>query len=545
MVRSGLCWAGKCTGGLGFWGPNGHDAIWHLSLINNFTKGNFDSPIFSGWGIQNYHIGYDLFLSWIVRLTTIPSSVLYFQIIPPILAFLIGVLTYKFVYLWRGSKSESLLATFFVYFGGSFGWLVSFIRGEGWGGESMFWSQQSISTLINPSFALSLVFILLGLIFLIKHYEKKRLLYFILCILFFGVVIEIKVYAGLIALTSLLGVSLWQVIRKKNFSTLWIAFASIAISAVLFIPSNKSSAGLISLAPFWFLESMMTLSDRFGWEKLYSAMTTYKMGHVWLKGILAYGLAFVIFIIGNFGTRIIGLGSLLRNRKKIFSAGPVEVFLFIIILAGITVPMLFVQKGTPWNTIQFFYYSLIFGGIVAGVEVGKIIRDKNIKIQIMTVFILVIFTIPTTIASLGNFLPPRPQSILPADEVEALRFLSGEPNGVVLTYPFDEEKAAKAVAPRPLYLYAPTAYVSAFSGKPVFLEDQINLDIMQYPWIERRMEVEEFLATPDIDSAKNFLKENKITYVYWLEGQHAREGGLQLGLTQIFKNGSVTIYRVN
>src|ERR1035437_7524564 len=97
MVRSGLCWDAKCASGIGFWGANGHDGIWHLALINSLSKGNFLMPVFSGWGIQNYHIGFDLLLSWIVGLTKIAPSVLYFQIVPPILALLIGVLTYKFV----------------------------------------------------------------------------------------------------------------------------------------------------------------------------------------------------------------------------------------------------------------------------------------------------------------------------------------------------------------------------------------------------------------------------------------------------------------
>jgi len=30
MVKSGLCWDAKCVGGIGFWGPNGHDGVWHI-----------------------------------------------------------------------------------------------------------------------------------------------------------------------------------------------------------------------------------------------------------------------------------------------------------------------------------------------------------------------------------------------------------------------------------------------------------------------------------------------------------------------------------
>jgi hypothetical protein len=541
MIRSGLIY----PYGMGFWGANGHDAIWHLALITSLSKGIFQMPIFSGENIQNYHIGFDLILSWIVKLTSISPSILYFQVVPPIMAMLLGFLTYKFVCLWRKSKAESLLAVFFVYFGGSLGWLISLIRGQGWGGESMFWSQQSISTLINPPFALSLITILLGLIFLKKYLENKSVLSFCLVILFFGISIFIKVYAGLLVLSSIFIASIWQIIRKKDFSLLLIFIISAVVSVLLFIPFNKSSIGLISFSPFWFLESMMTLSDRFNWQRLYSAMTTYRMGHIWLKAILAYGLAFAIFIAGNFGTRIIAFKALFKKPKIFLSAGPIEVFLFTLILAGIVVPTFFVQKGTPWNTIQFFYYSQIFCGIVAAIVIWQFTKKQSLFKRGTIIILLILITIPTTIASMGNYFPGKPQSILPIDELKALKFLSIQPTGVVLTYPYDAEKAAKAIAPRPLYLYTSTAYVSAFSGQPTFLEDQINLDIMQYSWQVRRQSVKNFLNTSDIFSARNFLKENNIKYIYWLKDQHAKEGDLQLGLTQIFQNDSVTIFKVN
>ena len=53
-------------------------------------------PVFAGLPIQNYHIGFDLFLEIINKISFIPVTNLYFQILPPIFAFLIGLLAYKF-----------------------------------------------------------------------------------------------------------------------------------------------------------------------------------------------------------------------------------------------------------------------------------------------------------------------------------------------------------------------------------------------------------------------------------------------------------------
>jgi len=542
MVKSGWIY----SYGIGFWGANGHDGVWHVALAESLSRGSFQLPTFASLPIQNYHIGFDLILAILHKITFIPVVNLYFQITPPILALAIGLLSYAFVYIWRKSKIESLIAVFFVYFGGSFGWLVSLFRGQGWGGESMYWSQQSISTLINPPFALSLITILLGLIYLKKYLEKKTLFNFCLTALFLGVSIFIKVYAGLLVLTSILIVAIWQIIRKKDYFLLWIFLVTAVISMFLFIPFNKSSVNLIVFTPFWFLESMMAYPDRFNWYKLYSAMTTYRMGRIWGKAILAYGLAFVIFIVGNFSTRLVALKPLLQKPKKLLTAGPIEIFLFALILAGIVVPMFFTQKGTPWNTIQFFYYSLIFGGIAAGVVIGNFIESKSssfTKGLIITIFVLL--TIPTTIASMGYYLPEKPPSVIPTNELEALKFLSQQPDGIVLTYPYNSTKILGGHSLTPLYMYDTTAYVSAFSDKDTFLEDQTNLDNLQYPWQGRRNSVESFLTTLNISSARSFLEKNNISYIYWLTDQHAKLGAKQLGLTQIFQNNNVTIFKVN
>ena len=63
MVKSGLTY----SYGMGFWGPNGHDGIWHLSLIEGLSLGNWKMPIFAGESISGYHIGFDLIVSFLKK----------------------------------------------------------------------------------------------------------------------------------------------------------------------------------------------------------------------------------------------------------------------------------------------------------------------------------------------------------------------------------------------------------------------------------------------------------------------------------------------
>ena len=524
MVKSGIIY----PFGMGFWGANGHDGIWHLALINNILKGfPIEMPVFSGNLLQNYHIGFDLLVALLHIETGISINTLYFQILPPIFSLFIGLLVYWFIWNWRKSKKEAVWAVFFTYFGGSWAWIIG-------KGESAFWSQAAISTLINPPFALSLIFILLGLIFLLKFQRNHKALFLVLSSIFFGLLIGIKVYAGLLVLGGLLVSGFYTLFIIHNSSFIKVFLGTLIVSLLVYLPFNKLSVGLLVWQPFWFLETMMGISDRLGWMRFYSAMTNYRMGGIWIKAIPAYLVAFLIFLVGNMGTRIIFL---FRKIKKITE---IDIFIYSIITAGTIIPMLFLQKGTPWNTIQFFYYSLFFSGILTGI----ILSRTTYYILLATVLL----TIPTTIITLKDvYIPQRPPAMLSKEELSALEFLKNQPDGVVLTYPFDKLRANQAVAnpPRPLYLYESTAYVSAFSGKTTFLEDEVNLNITGYDWPTRRVDIENWYKEPNEVKAREFLKKNNIKYVYWVKPQRAYLGEGQLRLTRLFENKEVDIYSTN
>ncbi len=528
MVKSGLIY----PFGMGFWGANGHDGIWHVSLINSLARGSFQMPVFAGENLKNYHIGFDLAVAFIHNLTRISTINLYFQIIPPLLAVLVGVSCYLFMNRWTKSARASLWATFFVYFGGDLAWIFG-------KGESTFWSQQSISTLINPPFAMSLVFIFLGLYFLLK---KKTLL----AIFFLGLLLETKAYAGVLVLGSLFVAGLSEAWREKKYNILTIFAGSSVVSFVLFLILNNGFENLFVFSPFWFLQSLFNL-DRFSIPRFASAIANYNLAHNFLKLGPAYVVAFAIFWVGNMGTRLFKEVEVFRMVKNWKSVNGIDVFLTTMILAGGVIPMLFVQKGTPWNTIQFFYYSLIFSAIVAGVGVERLMKNKPKKFVTILSILIVVVTIPTTIITLKNvYIPGRPPAKVSNEELSALHFLSQQEKGVVLTYPYDSAKAKEAESnpPRPLYLYDSTAYVSAFGNHLTYLEDEVNLNITNFDWRGRRLLIEEFLNTLDQNLARKFLKENNIAYVYWVKPQRAKLGELQIGLKSIFENTEVNIFKV-
>jgi hypothetical protein len=546
MVKSGLIY----PFGMGFWGPNGHDGIWHIALINQLAQGRLFHPTFADFNISNYHFGFDLLVTLINRITAIPVINLYFQILPVALSLLMGILTYHLVKKWIKSESAALLSTFFVYFGGSWGWIIDWLRNKTLGGESIFWSNQAISSLINPPYALSIIFFLLGLSLFWDYLEKpsKRLL--LILSLLFGLLIQIKVYAGVIVLGSLGILGVIGLIKEKNGAILRLFLGSLLISFLVFMPFNRGAGSLLVFVPLWFPQTMLAFTDRLGWIRLENARQAYFATGQWIKWFLAEGLALAIFILGNLGTRILGIGWLtlwLRgNKEDKGKKESFEIFLGLALLISLTLTLTLTQKGNPWNTIQFFYYFQFIMAILAGIWLARFLEFwKNRFVKLVLLVGLVILMVPTTLGTLFyNYLPSRPPARVSFEELEALDFLRQQPDGVVLIYPYEPSWREKFGEPKPLYAYETTAYVSAFSEKQTFLEDEMNLEISGYNWRPRREEEQRFFATDNKEWARNFLQDNKIRYIYLVKGQKMNLGLEDINAKKIFENGEVVIFNL-
>lgn len=518
MIKSGI----KYSYGLGFWGANGYDGVWHIALINNLARFSLENPVLSGEIIKNYHIGFDLLIALVNQLTKIPVSNLYFQIFPPIAAILIGVLTYKFVLNWTKEQRSALFSTFFVYFGGSMGWVLGL-------GESTFWSHQSMSTLINPPFALSIILILSGLVAL----QKNRI---ILSILFFGPLIQVKAYAAILILGGLFVAGIYSYLKKKDARYFKVFVGALVLNLLFFNLVKNDSLSVFSFYPFWFLETLFAASDRLSWPKMAEAMLSYKTQSVISKYLLAYGFAGLIFVIGNFWTRLLFLKDVFKNIDEY------KLMFLAMIAFGLFMPTFFVQIGTPWNTIQFLYYSLFFSGILAGITMSKMHK------YIIVIFI--VLTIPTSVIGIKNtYATNTPPAAITHEELEALNFLKNKEYGVVLSYPFDTALSVIPVANKiPLYKYSNTAYLAAYTEKSIYFE-RTNVEIMGYSWQDRKDNALKFFTTSDLSWAKEFLQQNNIKYLYLvkemtpLQGELIKLGPADLGLEKIFENDVVLIYK--
>lgn len=536
-IRNGLLY----SNGIYFWGPHAHDGLWHIALASSLSKFSFENPIFAGEVIKNYHIGFDVLLAGLHKITLIPISVLYFQILPPIMSFLIGLLGYKLAYVLSKSKLSATIATFFVYFGGSLGWLVSLMRYGEWGGESMFWSMQSISTPINPPYLLSLIIIFSLLIYLFKRI-KLNLKQIILLTLVVVILFEVKAYAGVLLIISLGFIGIVKYLKEKNYDLVLLSVLSFVSIFIVSRLVNIESQKLFQFYPFWFLETLMLFADRLNWEKYFQAMTAYKESGMYLKWLIAIVVSFLIFLLGNLSLRVIGFYEVFSVILK--KSSYIEKVLSIMILSGILIPLFLVQRGTPWNTIQFFYYSAIFLGIFTGITLGKALGKYDKSIYIVLCIILFLVTIPTTIIAVSTYTSPRPTTFVSKDELAALFFLKEQPDGIVLFAQYADSDDYKYEGITPIYAYGPTAFIPAYTEKSVYYQDEMNLSIMNYDYLKRKEILSMVLKDPNTESGKSFLREYDISYIYKLKEYGKGLDEKYLNIENIYENESVIIYRV-
>ncbi len=524
VIRSGL----NYSYGIGFWGANGHDGVWHLSLINHIKSlQQIPLPIFAGHNLRNYHPFFDILISQLSAITTIPTINWLFQLFPLISSLIFLILSYFLGKKITQKHSGGLWLMFLNSFANSFGWLITIIRFGNIDGESLFWAMQSPSNQINPPFVLSLIFLLaLMLIVLNKKLSTiDSLMVFLILIL----IPITKAYAAIPAYVIFFYFA-WQSILKKNFQPLLLGIISLIVALFIFFQFNSQSGNLLVFKPLWFTNSMIESPDRF--YVPYLANMRYALeasGRIGPRLIFIHLLAISIFIIGNFSWRIIGF---FDYSKKHFA------YLISIIICSI-IPILFIQNGTAWNTIQFIYYGLFLSNVLLAYYLSK---HHHLWLNLLIIFTFLIASIPTIKNYLGN---PAPSS-LPPSEILALKFLSQQPSGTVLTYPYDKYLKKSLSSPIPLYAYETTSYVAAFSHQQTFVDDYMNLANSGFDYQTRLQASTNFFLQQSEFQDRGFLVNNQIDYIY-LTGQQIQKTNInpaKMYLTKIYDQPDVIIYRV-
>jgi hypothetical protein len=526
--------------GIGYWGPLARDGVWHEALVGQMHIPP-NNPGFAGERLVNYHYFYDLLVAATAKLTGLEIRFLIYEFYPLIFSLTLGIGTY-----WLGKRLFKnnlavILSLYLVYFGSSFGWVLEFIkRGSVWGGESTFWANQPVSMNLNPPFAVSLGLLVFAFLAFDVYLAKPSRKTMLVLILLAGLLVGFKVYAGIILLGAMGIVTAKKVFFDKNYSLLLPFLASTFLAAIIFLPQMKLGESLISFKPFWLMDSMIDLTDRVGWLRLSQARAAYQAEGNWIKLFAVEGVSLIIFLVGNLGTRIIGFAGLRKNLPK----KDLPLLMLVAAAISLVLPLLFVQKGNPWNIVQFFYYFLFLTAFLAGFQVAKIYRQLPRPLAFVFLLAFVLLTPISSLATFRSWLYPRPPAYISSEELQALNFLQETPAGVVLKHPFDQSLRQKYSDPYPIFAYADSAYVSAFSQKPSFLEDVEQQIILGTDYQGRLTQANRFFVEKDLAWSKDFLQTQNISYLYLPKVFNLPMAEEEYPMHKIFENSEVRIFEV-
>ncbi len=391
-----------------------HDSVWHIALIQNLQKSIPPAhPSTDTIMLNNYHYFYDLFLSGIAKFTTISEFILYFQVS---VIFLTVILVGSAYVLGRNLKdrfSGYLLvgATVFI---GSMSYIIPFLfhPDQPWG-ESSFWVSQTLVMIVNPQviYTLALTYLVIFLINKLSSLSKitstnknDYILLNAMLIILVATSIGFKSYAWAILSVIYATFLLCEFIKHKSFLPILMGIVYLLASLPIVWLITLFKGNTFFYSPLWYTNSMIESPDRVNYIEWKFLQDFYIFKKNWIALVILEFKKLVVFYLGNLGVRSVFIALPLLALSKKFRVNinwKIIFYVFIGFLFSSIFPLLFLQKGTVWNSIQFWYYAIIFANVMLVIFLSEIFRNKSKLFIRATIVILLILSLPTSIKTLN------------------------------------------------------------------------------------------------------------------------------------------------
>jgi len=524
------------NGDLLFWSSHGHDATWHIALMEEIKKGwPFQNPIFAREKLTNYHFFSDILPAVVSKYVPVSNLHLYFRIFPFLYSLLLGGSAFFLTKKLTKSFPASVWATIFTYFAGSFGFILTYIKNKTIGGESIFWATQPQSASGNPPQIISDFLVLSAIYFIIllgEQKEKNKIrAVFAICVVLIGTLISFKVYAAVVVFGGLFVAAIWQIIRERKLQLLCLIIISGILAAVLYLPNTSNSASFLIFEPWWYIRTMIVEPSRLNLLDWELRRQTYIYEHNLKRVIWLEGMGFFIFFFGNLGMRFIGLWDFLKSHI-IFKA---------IIVFSLVLPLLFLQKGVASNTSQFLQYFVLLFGILAGITAAKV----TAKLKFLTPVILILM-VPTQIGLLREFYSRPAFAKISSFELQALQFIktNTDQKAVIVTPPYNQYLNLGGITPN-IWDWFDTSYVSATSSRRTYFDDYEQADIMNYNWRPREEVKKIIFESVDQEKVKTAFLQTQSNILYFPKVLQPKVNPKSIGLTLFFENEEIEVWKAN
>jgi len=538
-------------GNLLFWSAQGRDGMWHIALMEEMKRNIFPfmNPEYAGHILQNYHFFVDLLMSDFSRMFLFSDLDLYFRFFPVLFSLLLGLSSFTFVKYWSRSKIAGFWAMVFTYFAGSFGYIVTLLQNRTIGGESIFWMSQTPSILGNLPQASAFIMVIGFLFLLLKYLRSRKTSYLFLAGLLGGVTIEFKVYGGLILLGSIFVLGIYELIFKKRYQVLLLFGIVLVISSLLYFPNSSGSGSFIIFQPWWFIRTMVVVNlGLLDWELRRQTYLSIGRFTSYLRVIQLEGTAFLIYLFGNLGMRAIGFVKFVQDLIKGNIKKSINVFIYTAAFIAFIIPLLFLQKGVVYNSIQFSQYFLLIFGFLAAISMANLMKKiKYNSVKIIISSMVVVLAIPTTFGLLHQFYANKPLAKVSASELSALNFLkTTNSDSVILTAPYNQYNQSKDGAPPiPIYDWSDTGYIAALSGRRTLISDAQQIDIMGYDY-KSLLDARDVAFNDKTGSLLSaFVRNYNVDYIYLNKDESSNIDYSKLNMEKVFGDSEIDVYKVD
>lgn len=379
---------------------NDHDALWHIALISSIQRTGIppENPVFSGHSLKNYHYFYDVILALVSKISRISIFWLYLKLAPFLLAFAFALTTYLLMKKVFNKTWDILFAVFLSIYGAGFSWAAPILFPKAGNGQSIFWLDQPIRYGINQQLLLSLILINILLILQFSKIKYKWLFSGVIL----GVLSSVKIYGFMVMFFSFVFAAIINFRDREFFSRVKMLSVAVIISAFIILNIQDKAGFPFIWAPGWFIRTMFEGEDRLNFATWEIHRQLFVQHDNIFRLIIHFGWGIIVFYLGNFGAKIIGIIALpyffikrksLNMRQKYFFP-----LIFFAAITSLILPMFFIQKAVVWNSIQFMHYASISLVILFVWVVNKIVKKNFLKLMFFSFVILV--SLPTNFLTL-------------------------------------------------------------------------------------------------------------------------------------------------
>lgn len=474
-----------------------YDGSWHVALIEECMKSlPPHHPSNPKIILNNYHYFYDVFLASLGFFSHLPALNLHYQFGQMVMASLLVLSAFCLGRRMHSTKA-GLLLVFFTTFVGSFAYLIPlFLANQAWS-ESSFWVSQTFATMSNPQLIFSIATFYSLLILYTKDFFKIERRHFLIILLIIPS-IGFKSY-GWILMSVFYAMDLlfnfWQT-KKLRYIIYGILYFFLALPIVYLMTAFKSNNFFYH--PLWFIDTMVEAPDRLNHLQWRFLLDHYLLTNNYPRILILRIIEILIFYIGNLGTRVIFfLYPIWRLVKKKEWKGQQCFFdfLFILFLFSSSFPLLFLQRGTVWNSIQFWYYALIIANVLAVTVFIKLAKNWQKWQLFLAIILLVTLSIPTFCQSTAGRW--RSYKQIPKEEANLLKALSQ--NQQLLICPDNS-------------IWYDFSLVAALSPATVYLADQGQVELLNMN-TDAFANFAEVFQKQDLEQLKIIIEEEHIDFI--------------------------------